>query len=351
MNRIRVVHLADDLSKGGVANGLKLFEQPVLAKIAQSQTVKIDPHHLIAPALKADVIITHFPPRWKCLPFLFSLRLRNPSAAIIHVEHSYCREWEQLYVKSSRRFRTMLRLACRAYDTVVAVSKAQAGWLLATKAIDAKRLRIIYPYSRDQVLRSVLPLQLCADAPLIVGSYGRFCNAKGYERLIAAFKSLPPHENIRLMLGGMGPLEESLRQLAAGCDSIEFVGEVKDTAAFMEKIHVFAVPSRYETYGQVASEAREAGRPILVSTAGGLPEQVGDAGIIVDCDDPDALLNALRSLRTLPLQQMGRNGRADVQLCIQNRIASWQILLQSCLKQKGRLYPKALNALFATPSR
>ena len=52
-----------------------------------------------------------------------------------------------------------------------------------------------------------------------------------------------------------------------------------------------------------ASEAREAGRPLLVSTAGGLPEQVGKAGIIVNCDNEDELLGALRTLHTLPLEE------------------------------------------------
>jgi glycosyltransferase involved in cell wall biosynthesis len=90
---------------------------------------------------------------------------------------------------------------------------------------------------------------------------------------------------------------------------------------------VFAVPSRYETFGQVATEAREAGRPLLVANVGGLPEQVGEAGIIVNCDDPDELLASLRALRCMPLEQMGQAGKAVATRCIERRIKAWVDLL------------------------
>lgn len=327
MTKVRVVHLLDDFAMGGVTNGLRVFDNPHLAKIAKTETVRINPQQWLAPKVLADIIVTHSPPRWKGMPFLVSLRWRNPDAQIIHVEHSYCRELETLHVRHQRRFHWLLKLAFRCADRVIAVSKAQAAWLIETGAIAHNHIDVIYPYSRDQGLSAVPALKRKFGDPLIVGSYGRFCEAKGYERLIAAFKRLDAADTVQLVLGGMGERDAALKQLAKGCDRIHFVGKVEDTAAFMRSIDVFAVPSLYETFGQVASEAREAGRPLLVSTAGGLPEQVGKAGVIVNCDNEDELVGALRTLHTLPLEEMGRAGRAEVQVCIQNRIAAWHAAL------------------------
>ena len=49
------------------------------------------------------------------------------------------------------------------------------------------------------------------------------------------------------------------------------------------------VPSRYEGFGLTALEAMALGKPVLATTAGGLPEVVGDAGILVDVANPTQL--------------------------------------------------------------
>jgi glycosyltransferase involved in cell wall biosynthesis len=61
---------------------------------------------------------------------------------------------------------------------------------------------------------------------------------------------------------------------------------------------IFCLPSRYEGYGMVATEAMAHGLPVIVSAAGALPEAVGDAGLLVPPDDPGALAAALRRLLT-----------------------------------------------------
>jgi glycosyltransferase involved in cell wall biosynthesis len=142
--------------------------------------------------------------------------------------------------------------------------------------------------------------------------------AKGFDRLIEAFKQLRADDNLELLLGGFGPEEAALKAQAADCPRIRFAGKISDIPAYLAQCDVIAVPSRYEAYGQVANEAREAGRPILVSTAGGLPEQVGAAGLVVDCDEPDALLAALQCLPVMPLAHMAREGRAATAECGQS---------------------------------
>ncbi len=57
---------------------------------------------------------------------------------------------------------------------------------------------------------------------------------------------------------------------------------------------VFCLPSHYEGFGLPALEAMAAGVPVVVSDRTSLPEIVGDAGLLVDPDDPRAIARAVR---------------------------------------------------------
>jgi glycosyltransferase involved in cell wall biosynthesis len=334
MSKLRIINLLDDFALGGVTNGLKIFDSPELLEIADFQTVAIDPQAWIAPSLEADVIITHFPPNWRRTLWFRSLRMRNRTAKLIHVEHSYSKEWFELHVSNPLRFRMMMQLALTSVDHVVVVSNASKNWMAQEQFVKNDKLHAIYPYSNMSGLAAVPDIALTPNEPLVIGAYGRFCEAKGFDRLIEAFKQTDANDNLRLLIGGFGPDEQMLREKAAGNAYINFVGKVSDVAGFLRHCHVIAVPSRYESYGQVANEAREAGRPILVSRAGGLPEQVDGCGLIVDCDDSAALLAALQSLRAMPLQAMGRAGRTSTAGCRLARIDQWRQLL---LREKAEL--------------
>ena len=56
---------------------------------------------------------------------------------------------------------------------------------------------------------------------------------------------------------------------------------------------VLAYPSLYEGFGHPPFEAMAAGVPVVTTRAGALPEAVGDAALLVDPTDVDALADAL----------------------------------------------------------
>lgn len=335
MSIVRVVHLLDDFALGGVTKGLAVYDDPGFADVAQSTTLAIKPDAIMAPVVDADIIVTHFPPNWRRILFLLSLKARNPSARLLHVEHSYSPEWETLHVPHTARFRFMLKMAFSIVDHVVAVSHGVGEWMARIGAVKGDKLTIIYPYSGKNNLDCVPDLVLPSDGRLVIGAYGRFHECKNFDTLIQAFRLMGDDAPFELRLGGFGPEQDRLIELAGMARNISFTGRVDDVAAFLTNCHVFTVPSRYEAYGQVANEAREAGRPILVSPVGGLPEQVGRGGLIVDCSTPELLADAIASLHDLPLEQMGREARKATQGCGPERVAQWIKLFRHLVPRAG----------------
>lgn len=338
MTKLRIAHLLDDFALGGVSRGLEIFTHPAIGTMFGSRVVGVGARAVWAPRCHADIIVTHLPPNWRRLALMASLRLANPGARLLHVEHSYTRAWETRSVAHLRRFRTMLAIAMRLADEVVCVSQAQAQWLAEAAGLPAERIAVIYPYSANPGL-GALPLpDFAAARPRRIGAYGRFHPIKGFDRLIAAFRAgaMPGCE---LMIGGYGAEEAALRAAAAGCAAISFYGKVTDVADFIGQCDVIAIPSHCEAYGQVANEAREGGRPILVSPVDGLPEQVGGAGLVVDFADHAAVARSFATLNPARLLAMAWSGRAATAGCHQARAEQWAQLLRQLAAGLSRRQP------------
>jgi glycosyltransferase involved in cell wall biosynthesis len=115
---------------------------------------------------------------------------------------------------------------------------------------------------------------------------------------------------------------------------------VEDVAGFLAGVDVVAVPSRWEAYGMVANEAREAGRPVLVAPVDGLPEQVqGGGGLVVDFADHGALRRGGRW--TARLAAMAAAGALPPGIAPGSARAPGRICWPTCW---GRAAPRGLPA-------
>lgn len=329
MNRLNIVHLLDDVAPGGVMQALAVFDLPELAQCVTCSTMQVNPESDSAPVLEADIVMTHFPPRWRALPFLTALKRRNPHARLVHIEHSYTGSWEALHVEHRFRFRTMLRIAYRLFDDVIAVSQGQGHWLAQVAGCLDKRLSVIPPFSRVEGLYALPIPAWDGERPLVIGAYGRFSKEKGFSRLLAQFKTLAPGR-FTLLLGGGGEDEEHLQALGDGQDNVNFYGYVSNRADFLSRCDVIVVPSQHESYGLVATEARQAGRPIIVADVDGLPEQTcqGSAGITVDFGSESALQAALETLTPEKMQRMSQEAKLSVEGLQEQRVLAWKKLLK-----------------------
>ena len=70
-----------------------------------------------------------------------------------------------------------------------------------------------------------------------------------------------------------------------------------------------------EQFGRVLVEAMASGVPVVGTTCGAIPEVIGDAGLIVNENNPDALAEALRRMLVDEKlrEQLARAGRERVE--------------------------------------
>jgi glycosyltransferase involved in cell wall biosynthesis len=133
---------------------------------------------------------------------------------------------------------------------------------------------------------------------------GRLVTEKGVDVAIDALQLLKDQGIDRtLTICGDGSeraaMERRVRQLELQ-DRVTFNGwsSSEELAVLYREAEVLLVPSRHEPFGIVALEALASRCPVVVSNVDGLPEAVGDCGLLVQPEDPEALADAaIRGLR------------------------------------------------------
>jgi glycosyltransferase involved in cell wall biosynthesis len=118
------------------------------------------------------------------------------------------------------------------------------------------------------------------------------------------------------VLVGDGPARDGLRHLAAELGlpgRIVFAGMRRDAASVLPVMDIFVCPSLYEGFGIAIVEAMAAGRPVIASDVGGIPEIVvhEDTGLLVPPGDAGALADAIAALLSRPdrARALGARGR------------------------------------------
>ncbi|MEM7726624.1 MAG: glycosyltransferase family 4 protein [Cyanobacteria bacterium P01_A01_bin.45] len=96
-------------------------------------------------------------------------------------------------------------------------------------------------------------------------------------------------------------------------DRVDFLGLRDDVPELMKAVDFLVFPSRYEPYGLVVIEAMATGIPVVTASSTGAAALVTpEAGIVIpDCDDVDALADALQTIASNPAirEKMGKEAR------------------------------------------
>lgn len=325
MSYRRIVHLIDDTAMGGVTRALDNFSDPRLKALGHHEVADIRTG-LPKASGPDDIAVIHFTANWRKLPLLANIRFRGRFSRVILIEHTYTEGFERCCVINQARFRSMLRQAYKFADTIIAVSQDQGRWMQEAHLAHAAKVEVIGQARNVGELMN-LPLIQRSTGPLRIGAFGRFHEQKGFDLLIKAMSRISP-DTARLQLAGDGPQKAALTELASGLDHVQIDKAFASPKAFLDSVDVVAIPSRWEAFGLVGSEARAAGRPIIAANVDGLRQQIADHSYAHRVSDIYDLQRAIEHAAADPfIQNRGLRARAHVRDEYDQMIEAWTGLL------------------------
>ena len=201
-------------------------------------------------------------------------------------------------------------------DYMIFPSKYLADWYNSSiKKLDKNRFKIIYPGVEINGVKDY-----SRQDKVIIGTLSRLHEVKGLDVLLKAAKILSEkNNNFEINIGGGGKGKEFLVQKVKelGVEKIcNFVDDVSNKAAYLERLSIFAAPSRKEAFGINICEAMERSLPVVASNVGGIPEIVEEnTGILCEPDNPELLAQSLEFLinNFEKRKEFGENGRKKVE--------------------------------------
>jgi glycosyltransferase involved in cell wall biosynthesis len=202
----------------------------------------------------------------------------------------------------------------------------------------------------------------CGHPPVVL-AVGTLHPRKGYETLIGAFPQVVARcPEAECWIAGPEFADGTYtRRLLAQIqklglqEKVRLLGARRDVDQLMRQCQLLCVPSRVEPFGLVAVEAMLAGKPVVASRTGGLPEIIVDGvtGTLVEARNSNALAKAIVQLLTDPSrsERLGQNGRERARTCfsLERMIESFAAFYRHVLTNKEPARHPAENSPAAPP--
>jgi glycosyltransferase involved in cell wall biosynthesis len=254
--------------------------------------------------------------------------LQHLRAEPVDVLHAHTRVGQVVAARLSRRtgipyvatwhgfFRRNLgrRLWPCTGQRTIAISEPVRRHLLEDFRVPAERVRLIWNgvdvdhFAQRPAAESLVRFRAQHRLPErgpVVGGIGRLASGrvKGFDLLLEAGGLLAQRRSdLTVLIAGDGPrrlfLEEKARRFGME-QRVRFAGTVSDVRLPLGVLDVFVFSSRWpEGFGLSLIEAMAAGRPVVATRVGAVPEIIEDGrdGLLVEPEDARALADAVARL-------------------------------------------------------
>jgi glycosyltransferase involved in cell wall biosynthesis len=209
------------------------------------------------------------------------------------------------------------RWSLHAARHVIAISQATRADLVRHYGADPARVSVVYhglsPAFRpieDGACQAAARARHGLSRPYFL-YVGTIQPRKNLTRLIEAFARALPRlvqagaTPLLALAGREGWLSAAITRRAhelGVADHVRFLGYLPDSdlPALLSGALAFVFPSLYEGFGMPVLEAMACGAPVLTSTSSALPEVAGEAALLVDPADTDAIAAGLAHLAAEP---------------------------------------------------
>lgn len=304
----------------------------VLSRRNAARQLRQDAMRLLADRLTLRIVPHHYAPLQPWIARMCERHVTRFDADVVHVQEHPTRSMGLL----ARRLNGRLPLVATVHDpkphsggdAAAAATFARHYAELRTRAdalvahgqvmADALAATGIAPDKIAAIPHGVLRFGRLAPAPLDAAVepnrlifFGRMEAYKGLDTLLAANRLwLARGVPVQLTVAGAGPELDRHREALAAPNIRLLAGRVpqEQLDALVAGSAAALLPYHDATQSGVVGSAFGAGRPVICSAVGGLPEAVGPAGLLVPPGDPEALAEAGARLVNEPalLDQLAR---------------------------------------------
>lgn len=236
----------------------------------------------------------------------------------------------------------------RGADAFVAVSRADARRMVEVEGVRPEIIRYIpnsaptRPAGDPGAVRAELGIG--PDDP-VVGSVGNLRPQKAFEVLIdAAAELAATRPNLHVLIAGGTVKPEDRAALEAHITArgvgnvVRLLGHRTDASSVIRAFDIAVCSSDYEGTPLSVLEYMEAGRPVVSTNVGGVPDVIDDGvhGVLVERRDPHALARAINGLLDDPerARQLGERAR-------ERRMAEFTV--EAMVKKFEALYLELLD--------
>ena len=240
-------------------------------------------------------------------------RLPRSTATVLTVHDLIFEHFPQHHTLSNRLFlKLAMPLFVRRADGVIAVSHSTKGDLVERYGTSPAKIHVIHE-GIDERFAPIGPpgvhgvkSRYSPDRPylLMVGTLEpRKNHAAALDVLVRLKAQEFPHRLV--IAGGKGwlfdPIQRQVDELGL-TDDVVFAGFVPDDSlpALYTGAACVLMPSLFEGFGFPVLEAMACGVPVVCSNVSSLPEVAGDAALLVEPTDGDALFSAVRRVLSEP---------------------------------------------------
>ncbi|GBD95998.1 MAG TPA: glycosyltransferase [Nitrospirae bacterium] len=258
------------------------------------------------------------------------------------LSHMHSTYWtytrKQLLIEKSLSFFT---------DKIICCSQAVADFAVDREKISPDRLTVIFNGTDVEKFEGNDPDKISDKKEFLIGCVASFFPHKGHRYLLEAARYIIDNfpNGVKFILVGRGILKEELKKYAEtlGISSyVVFKEPVLDISNLLSSFDLMVLPSsEREGLGLAIIEAMAAGKPVVATSIGGVPEVIEDGknGLLVPPGDSSSLAEAMLSVleNREKAKEMGRKGREVVKEKFSARVM---------LKKIANLYQSLIRAKF-----
>lgn len=211
-------------------------------------------------------------------------------------------------------------------DHIIALTEKTKKTLIS-EGTDPRKISVISHFvdtKRFRPSKEVISRRAANRKEFTILFTGRLEEYKGVIDVLSAVHSLThdqdlKHVKVTVLFVGTGSQKNKMRGMeqALGIDAIHLTANYDDMPAMYKRGDIFVAPSKprivnvrgkptatwEEQYCTALLEAQAAGLPIVTTNSGGIPENIGDAGIMVEPGNIADLAAALKSFIISPVKR------------------------------------------------